>query len=86
MLVRDPTLRPSILELLQHPWILKYSRREGAAGGAGGRGRARMLRRGTVDGGGVGQLVRSNTVGGVVSLGWSRGRGGGVLGKGGTSA
>jgi hypothetical protein len=57
VLVRDPTLRPSIAELLDHPWILKYSRREG-----GGLARARnrmQQRRPTIDGG---MLVRSMTV------------------------
>ncbi|GIL71177.1 hypothetical protein Vretifemale_1787, partial [Volvox reticuliferus] len=56
VLVRDPTQRPSIAELLDHPWILKYSRREG-----GGLARARnrlQQRRPTVDGG---VLVRSMT-------------------------
>ncbi|GLI58433.1 hypothetical protein VaNZ11_000149, partial [Volvox africanus] len=56
VLVRDPTQRPSIAELLDHPWILKYSRREG-----GGLARTRnriQQRRPTVDGG---VLVRSMT-------------------------
>ncbi|GLC46953.1 hypothetical protein PLESTM_001999700 [Pleodorina starrii] len=56
VLVRDPTLRPAIAELLDHPWIAKYSRREG-----GGLARARnrlQQRRPTVDGG---MLVRSLT-------------------------
>ncbi|PNH08919.1 Aurora kinase C, partial [Tetrabaena socialis] len=56
VLVRDPVPRPTIAELLQHPWILKYSRREG---GGLDRNRNRLLtRRPTVDGG---VLVRSNT-------------------------
>ncbi|GLC59860.1 hypothetical protein PLESTB_001543600 [Pleodorina starrii] len=58
VLVRDPTLRPAIAELLDHPWIAKYSRREG-----GGLARARnrlQQRRPTVDGG---MLVRSMTQG-----------------------